>query len=175
MLHFWKQFLVEGDKLYEYLINNFDDMFDGDKIKHFDIRCHWPLIQNIKKIRNKYIIDIEHVVIDWIKNEKKNNRLFDKTLWKPFRDQYYLSDMYYGYRYLFQYKNYYFQLAMETHCLTDNCRDCIEDEDVYENTSHFKLEPFAFIDSESNTIQPYKNLEILEDNMMPEFQWNNNQ
>ena len=37
MLHFWKQFLVEGDKLYEYLINNFDDMFDGDKIKHFDI------------------------------------------------------------------------------------------------------------------------------------------
>lgn len=64
-------------------------------------------------------------LIPWIKNEHKENRLFDKTLWKPFRDHYHLHEMYYGYRRLFKYKHYYFQLVMETGCILDYCNYCI--------------------------------------------------
>ena len=78
--------------------------------------------------------------------------------------------MYYGYRYLFQYKNYYFQLVMESCCITDNCKYCNE-ENEDENSSHFKLDPFAFIDPISNKLKPYNDV-ILVNNMMPEIQWN---
>ncbi len=164
MLHFWKQFLIEGDELYNYLINNLDDMFDGDKIKHFDIRCQYNSLFNSQELRNEYklyITDIEYTLIHWIKKEKDNNRLFDRELWKPFRDTYTLNDMYNGYRYLFQYKHFYFQLIMETCCIEhfiiEQCKYCNKDNED-DDTPHFKLTLFSF--------------EELYHNMMPEIQWN---
>lgn len=34
----WEEFLEEGDALYDYMTNNFEKMFDGESIKHFEIR-----------------------------------------------------------------------------------------------------------------------------------------
>ena len=103
MLHFWSKFLLQADELYNYMINNFDTMFEGISIiKHFEIREGYYLyITDLEELTSNYGEDIQKNLIPWIKKEKEENRLFDKTLWKPFRDQEYLSFMYYGYRKLF--------------------------------------------------------------------------
>ena len=38
MEYSWKKFLIEGDRLYNVLIANFENLLDGDLVKHFDIR-----------------------------------------------------------------------------------------------------------------------------------------
>ncbi len=49
----------------------------------------------------------------------KEGRLFNKTLWKPFRNNNILYTMYYGYRKLFNYKQYIFHLSIEEYCELD--------------------------------------------------------
>ena len=59
------------------------------------------------------IIHIQKNLIAWIQTEFKSGRLFDKSLWKPVRDAYDISDMFFGYTYFFQYKEYYFKSLAE--------------------------------------------------------------
>ncbi len=163
----WKKFLEEGDILYNYMITNFENMFDGDTIKYFCVfdgiyRC----IADTDKITEEHGNDIEKELIPWIRKERDEGRLFDKTLWKPFRNQRMLLDMYYGYRILFTYKEYIFQLAVEDYC------------DFYENNNNriddhacFFLALYGWKKEGSNLLQPYRDSIIPEDNIMPEEHW----
>jgi hypothetical protein len=169
MLYKWKEFLEEGDELYSYMIHNFEEMFDGDSIiKHFDVRdfyCNG--FNHADIIIDKYYTDIQTELILWIKKEYIEGRLVDKTQWKPFRD-YDLIEMYHGYKKLFQYKQYYFQLGMETLCMIDNCIYCNPNSDT--DNKHFILEIYGWKETEEDILYPYR-YTIPSDNIMPEKHW----
>jgi hypothetical protein len=172
MLAFWKRFEEEGKELFNYLINNFEELFNKDgTIKHFTIRnigCDEPYNEEISE---KYGTDIEKDLIPWIKNEKENKTLFDNSLWKPFRDTYTLSDMYFGYRKLFKYKHYYFQLAIEHSCHIiefDFCKYCEGYNTPY--TFSFTLVLYGWKEDTKEKLQPYE-VTIPLNNFIPEKDW----
>ncbi len=169
----WERFLKEGDILFNYMINNFEDMFDGDTIKHFDIRYGvYEVIDFIKEMAQidkiKWCNEIQNELIKWIRNEYNNNRLLNKNNWKPCRDVYHIVNMYLGYNKLFQYKQYYFQLAVDSDLLDcmEDCKYCNNNE----STIHFELALYGWKDYNSSILQP-DNIIILSDNMMPYEYW----
>jgi hypothetical protein len=178
MKHLWDRFLVEGDALYTILTTNFDSLFDGNKIKHFYlIDGIYRSIKDTAEMTNEMGDDIQKDLVPWIKNELKEGRLFDKTLWRPFRDNNAVITMYHGYKKLFKYKEYIFQLAMETDCIADICEYCNPTDDLTqwrpsENGQHFSLSLYGWIDDNSNMLKPYDQVMIPEDYMMPDIHWN---
>jgi hypothetical protein len=166
MLYKWEQFIEEGNELYMYMITNFNKMFEGNTtIKHFEIRdCYCNGINYADIITDNYYKDIQKELIIWIKKEYNDGILLNRELWKPFRN-YNLIEMYYGYKKLFQYKHYYFQLGIESECM-NNCIYCIEDVD----SKHFILEIYGWKENEENILYPYR-YNIPLDNIMPENNW----
>jgi hypothetical protein len=172
-LKYWNEHVQEGEQSYEYLITNFHKMFDGDTIKHFNIRYVTPqTIIYIDDIKEKYINELQKELIPWINIEFECGRLTNKNNWKPFRDRYSIELMYLGYNKLFQYKQYYFQLVIESDIwdCVENCPYCIENESL----THFELALYGWKDEEFEKIQPDNNYIVSSDNMMPEKDWNNN-
>ena len=165
---FWDRFLEEGDKLFNYMINNFKEMFEDEThIRHFIIRDgFYGCIEDKEKLMNNYQDNIQKELIEFIKKEYEEESLFDKTNWKPFRDSYYLSEMYFGYKKLFKFKHYYFQLAIDIECDIDNCRYC-----VTQYIPHFVAALYGWIDDTTDKLQPYKKVTILSDNIMPKNHW----
>jgi hypothetical protein len=179
MKHQWDRFLIEGNALYDILTTKFDSLFDGNIIKHLTIIDGvYRRIKNTDEMTNEISDDIEKILYPWIKNELKEGRLFDKILWRPFRDNNVLTSMYYGYRKLFKYKEYIFQLAMETYCELDECLYCnptgIDRSFCSENSEHFSLALYGWTDDNSNILKPYNQVVIPEDSIMPEIHWKNN-
>ena len=167
MKHLWDRFLIEGDNLYNYMISNFENMFDGNTIKYFCIiNGIYRNIKDTDKITEDYGEEIEKELVPWIKKELREGRLFNKELWKPFRNQSQLLDMYYGYRMLFNYKEYYFQLAIEDYCDFDENNKRIDDR------ACFLLALYGWKNNNSNMLEPYNDSIIPEDNVMPERHWN---
>jgi hypothetical protein len=170
MLYRWNEFLEEGDELYTFMVNNFENMFDGESIiKHFDIRRFYFSEVNtaVDMLDDEEYTDIQKELSTWVKKEKQEGRLFDKTLWKPFRD-FDLIEMYNGYRKLFQYKHYYFQLGMETVCMIKDCPYCDPEEDETAS-KHFVLEIYGW-EGEDKIGYPYR-CDIPEDNIIQERYW----
>lgn len=170
MSYYWDRFLQEGDELFDYMIHNFENMFDGKIIKHFEIMagiCGY--IVNFEKMNDDYNTLIQSDLVDWIIKEFEENRLFDKTQWKPFCDSQDYSIMYFGYKKLFKYKQYYFQLGIEDECLykEDGCKYCMNNE----KEQHFLLALYGWIDDTSDKLQPYKRVNIPETNIMPDRDW----
>ncbi len=162
----WKRFLEEGEILYNYMITTFEKMFDGNTIKYFCIiNGIYRNIKDTDNITEEYGNEIEQILIPWIRKEHQEGRLFDKTLWKPFRNQIQLLDMYYGYRILFTYKEYIFQLAIEDYCDFDENNKRIDDR------ACFLLALYGWKENDSNMLQPYKDSIIPDDNIMPEEHW----
>lgn len=170
--HYWSRFLEEGDELYNYLINNFNNMLTADIIKHFNIRYGvYSLYPEMKEFRNKYGMNIQKELIEWIRLEYSEGRLFNKDLWKPFRDTHKMTSMYFGYKKMFHYiaddsNNYYLQLAVEQGC-EEECITC----DGNFDDIHFELIFFGYRDEE-NKFQPFNIIEISDENMMVGRFWN---
>jgi hypothetical protein len=172
MSWFWPKLVEEGNKLYTYLINNFEELFDGNNIPHFYIRdwYYYYDIEDGDKINELYGKDIEKELIPWIKNEYKENRLFNRELWKPFRHHLHLSEMFNGYRKLFQYKQYYFQLGMESICENNNnCKYCIDNK--VQLVPLFCLALYGWKKDTSDMLQPEERVSIPLDNIIPERDW----
>ncbi len=168
----WDRFLIEGDELYNYMINNFDTMLTADSTNHFDIRygIHHISIET-DEFREKYARILQKELVTWIRLEHSEGRLFNKDLWKPFRDSHQLTTMYFGYKKMFHYiaddgNNYYLQLAMEDYCenICITCDDCCDN-------IHFELIFFGYRDEE-NKFQPLNVMHILDNNFMSERYWN---
>ncbi len=165
--YYWKKFVEEGDKLYNGMICNFDKMFEGDTIRYFEIIDGiYRHIDDTEELTELYGDEIQIDLIPWIKKEHEENRLFDKSLWKPFRDQNVLTCMYYGYRKLFQYKHYYFQLAMESYC------DCGKKNICDHIQQRFALALYGWKEDHSDMLQPYMDSLIPIDTIMTENDWN---
>jgi hypothetical protein len=168
----WSRFLIEGDELFNYMLNNFENMFDGNlKIKHFDIRDEAIYDIGSEEIMQKYDEEIQKDLIQWIKNELTEKRLFEKNNWKPFRDKYLLTYMYLGYRKLFQFKKYYLQLGLEAACVeSETCKYCEKNE----NQKHFQLILYGWKDENCDKLQPDERFTIVSNNIIPDHYWNIN-
>jgi hypothetical protein len=163
----WNNFLIEGDEWYNYMTNNYNTMFNNNKIKHMDIRYDYIYDYGTTEIKEKYIDDIEDKLYKWIKQELESNKLFIKEQWKPFRDKYILTYMYLGYKTLFKYNNYYFQLIIDNYCNIDECIYC----NSMDNNIHFGLSLYGWEEDGIDLLQPYNTINIPVDNIMPEMHW----
>ncbi len=81
MIHYWDEFLKEGDELYNLITNNFNSFIDGNIIKHFCINDGiYRHIKDTDKMNNEMADNIQKELFPWIKKEYQEGRLFDKTL-----------------------------------------------------------------------------------------------
>lgn len=163
----WDVFLIHGELLFNYLIHNFESMINRDlSIIDFEIVDRQRrFAYEIDKINEIYYDNIQKELEIWIMNEYKNNKLFEKNNWKPFRDLELMTDMFLGYKYMFQYKQYYFQLAIESNYF-------ISENTMNNNTAHFELVLYGWKNEQSEKLQPDDKVIIISpDNIMPERYW----
>lgn len=162
----WDQCITEGQKSFDYMIKHFYEMFDETTINNFYIRYATnDMISYYEDVTLKYNTDIQIALIPWIKKEFEEKRLVNNTNWKPFRDAHDYNDMYLGYNKLFQYKQYYFLVALESGCV---CEECIP----INTCGHppcFELALFGWKEDGSEKVQPY-NIVII-DSVIPEKYW----
>jgi hypothetical protein len=165
----WNRFVEEGKELFDYLIHNYKIMIDGNTIKHFNIRegmC-W-LNEYVREINIIHKNDIQYHLIPWITKEIESGNIFKHEHWKPFPDDYAVTDMFFGYKKLFKYNQYWFQLALEWGCQNDNCMYC-KNGDYYPN---FCLAFYGWKDELYKNLQPHNVFAVSEDAIMPESYWN---
>jgi hypothetical protein len=167
----WDEFIIEGDALFDYMIHNFDNMFDGDIIKHFEFREQGVYDNGTEKVAKKYGNEIKKELRQWIHQEFKDNQLFKKNYWKPFRDVYMYKDMYLGYRILFPFKQYYFQLVLNSFCGYNGiCSYC----KYKDRSKNFQLILLGWKDDEYEMMQPDNRAIVYPDNIVPDWYWERN-
>jgi hypothetical protein len=161
----WSDLLIEGEELFDYLCHHFYDLFDkNNNIKDFNLTPVTPLMmgyyENVNELYGKLIHD---AIIPWIHEEYQSNRLITKELWKPFRVPWEHNIMYYGYRKLFIYDKYYFQLSL--------VNDSDEIDGILTRWVHFEVALYGWKVEGVDTLQPSNTVKILQDMMMPEENW----
>jgi hypothetical protein len=166
----WENIAKEGDELFDYLIHNYKNMFDKEeKIKHFDIDIGWfMLFEESREVKEKYNDEIQRELVPWIKKEFQNNELFKIENWKPFRNQHIYTHMYLGYRKLFQYKQYIFQLSLLSRCY-NNIPTFSNEKKIM--GAIFELQLCGWKEINHEKLQPANIITILDDNIVPKSFW----
>jgi hypothetical protein len=166
---FWNGFIEEGNECFQYMIRHFNNMFHENTIKHFDIRyTSYNTRDYIQHVKDMCGREIELALVSWIHDEYHNHWLFEDKNWKPVRDGIYHDSMYLGYNKLFMYKEYYFQLAVESGC---RCEDCLLSDNP-EYPAHFELALYGWKNDTSDVLQPDNRVTVLSDCMLPDSEWN---
>ena len=169
----WQDAAEECDKIFEDFLPHYKNMLDGeDKIKHFCMKGRsWGLMDHVNEIREEIKDDIQRQLVPWIKNEFQKNDLTNIENWRPVRDFYLIIDVYLGYKKLFQYKHYFFQLILLVECDGDDetyiCKYCRNKE----HTPHFGVILFGWKDINYEKLQPENFITVLDDNMIPKWYW----
>ena len=165
----WEEIVKENNKLFDYMTQNFESMLEGDEIvKHFEIRYEHSRDLGSEEIMKNHGNDIQKELNPWIRKEFIEHLLFNSTNWKPFRDGYNHNWTYLGYKVLFVFQKYYFQLALEEQCAKEGCKYCQNNE----NEIHFQLIICGWKENENDTfLSPYENFPVLPNNIMPEYYW----
>jgi hypothetical protein len=165
----WEEIVKENRKLFDYMTINFESMFDGDSIvKHFEIRFEGTCDLGSQEIMEKHGTNIQKKLNPWIRKEYVEHRLFATEYWKPFCDKYNYKYTYLGYKHLFNFEKYYFQLGIEEQCAIEDCKYCQNNE----NEIHFQLIICGWKENNKDTtLKPYRNFPILPNNIMPEYHW----
>ena len=166
----WEEFLKEGERAYDYMIHNYEKMVDIDAFKnHFTMYDGIWQIGSIEVLEN-HGDEIQKVLLPWIKKEYESGQLFQKENWKPFRDPDLINWSNFGYKKMFQYKQYYLQLSIGAEC--ENYKKCIYCTKT-NNALHFQLLYYGWKDDTTMMIQPDNRVSIPNDDMiMPERLWN---
>ncbi len=165
----WAEIVKENNKLFDYMIANFESMFDGDSIvKHFEMRYGYTNDLGLKKIMKKHGDTIQKELISWIRKEYAEHRLFEKTNWTPFRDGYNHNLIYLGYKVLFIFQKYYFKLGIEEQCPIKKCKYCENNE----TQTHFQLILYGWKENENDTfLKPFYKRPVPSNNIIPDKDW----
>lgn len=160
----WLKFLAKGDVLFKYMTTHFNEMIDGDTIRQFAIGkgILWDESDKIDEIKQAHGTDIQKVLVQWIKNE--GDTIFQPSMWKPMRDQYHLVDMFLGYRKMFQYKQYYFQLMVDHYYNSE----AHEDETIF-----FGAALYGWKEETSGKLEPTNLFKLSDSYLIPDYYWNN--
>ena len=156
----------EGDTLFNYMINNFDDLFeyknDKKQIKYFDLhKGYWASTDEIDELEETCFNDIHTQLVSWIQNEFESKELFEYLNWRPFRDQESFNYMILGYRKFFIYKQYYFQLSLMTYYYSNNDDD-----------KRFVAALCGWKEENKPFLQPFNCYKITSDNKIQDNIWN---
>ena len=164
---FWSDFLKAGDRLLNYMISNYNIMINENKIRDFEIvHISDKLYDEVVNLDNNYKSDIQSELIPWIQNEYKSGNLYNNKNWKPFRDWSCVPFCVLGYKKMFQYKSYYFQLIIDSYSsakyvdITGN------------NYAYFQLALYGWKEDNKEKLQPDDIVIIPPDNIMPDEYWN---
>lgn len=166
----WSIFLEECEKLLTYMIENFESMIDGQFVKHLSVRCEGVSDLGSREVTEEHGPEIQEKVTPWLRDQFEKGYLTEKTNWSPFRDRCCFTSMYAGYRRLFQFEKYYFQLLLDKGCEIDleDCRYSLNNE----NGTCFQLLLYGWKENENDIfIQPYGDVYILPDNIMSSSTW----
>jgi hypothetical protein len=168
MPHEWSECIIEGNKLYNYMIHHINEMFDETSISNFYIGYSTKLVHGYyDDIVKKYGNIVYDKLIPWIKNELEEKRLFDHTNWKPSVDCDSFNSIYLGYNRLLQYNQYYFQLIIDSGC---NCDECIPDNKCG-YPPHFELLLYGWKENGSEKLQPDNQFVLINDIIIPMEYW----
>ena len=163
---YWSKFLKEGDVIFNYMIQNYNLMINDNKIwglEIFEIRQKFG--SEIHYLEKNYLDEIQKELIPWIQNQYKTGQLIEKSNWKPFRDHGFTTFTL-GYKVMFQYKQYYFQLSMDT-----DCPAITEFKDEEYSWVSFLLALYGWKEDGKEKLQPDDDVVIPPDNTMPEWYW----
>lgn len=166
----WERFVEEGEYTFAAMVKNFEDMLDGETtIKHFSFRMGDLCDMESYEVETHSAAEVQREMAAWIRKEKDEGHLFDPALWKPFRDKSMLTVAYLGYRRLFQHKDHYWQLSIESECEIHQCKYCKASGTCF--GEHFATKLYAWKEEGVCTLQPYNHLTALPDGLMPDGDW----
>lgn len=135
--------------VFQHVVDYFDEMFDGDEIKHFYIwYATWWMHSYYENVAEE-CRDIQKELVIWIRKEKEEGRLTKSPLWMPDNDGDSSTYDLLSYKKMFLYQNYYFKLIIEPIC--GECTHCQRGD----NPIHFILALYGWKDKMSDYIQPY--------------------
>jgi hypothetical protein len=161
-----KQYREDGNDLYDYMHSQLHTNIDHcNTIKYFVIR-DFPNMSycRLDEVKKDYEMTIQPELLEWIKNERSKNRLFNRENWKVFPELWEYTRVYIGYRILFPYQQFYFQLVFDYFY---NCvHECNDDSEL-----HFQLALYGWNDETLECIQPDNKYKMTCDMSIPE--WNN--
>lgn len=111
-------FQREGDVLFDHMIHNYESMVDREYfVKYFDIYSAFYGLETYIDNLSEKMDDIQIKLIQWIKKEYDDGKLFRREDWRPLRDPDMITSMLYlGYKYMFIHDHNYFQLAIVSNC-----------------------------------------------------------
>jgi hypothetical protein len=163
----WTKHIKPSDYLFHYLHEHYHDLFDEEnRIKHFDMRpASASMLGHYETIQELYGNDIHNAIVPWIHNEYLSGRLMNKDNWKPFHDPDCYSAIYNGYRILFSFNNYLFQLAM------DNDGDCINNEFTYWTSFQVALYGWKQEDVDEIVRPSIGVVDVSDDMTIPQHDW----
>ena len=134
------------------MLEHVESMFNEDHtllfvdIRYFSDSCR----DHVKDVTDTCGDDIIRAYSIWLLQEKEKG-LFNRDNWQIYRNRDEMTDMYIGYRTLFVYQQYYFQVSY----------------DFY----FFALGLYRWKDESCEALQPDQRFVILSDHIMPERDW----
>lgn len=169
----WNEFLAIGKRLFQKMIQTYDTMMEGDTVvKHFHIRTAGYRAQNpdiIDALYEAHGEAIQKELVPWIRKENANHMLFSPVNWKPVQDFYEYHWMYMGYRKVFRYQQFYFQLVLDDDICDEECSFCHGTE--WKRHTCFQLALLGWKDDTDENMMPYKELAIPSNNLIPYSLW----
>lgn len=163
----WKKFVIECDLLFEYMTHNYDKILNEYTPNNFYICGGLRDVDN-DTLFDTYGDDILNKLIPWIQQEYESGRLFDKSKWRPVRDDAAHTCMIgFGYRKMFVYNNYYLRLLIDSY----------RGDYTYSITNEkypvqFDLALYGYKDLHTNRTVPIDHDIITDDGYLSDFYWN---
>lgn len=156
----------DGVNLYSYMCSQFrtKDIDKYNYIKYFEIK-DFPnkSYRYLNKVKDEFEAIIQPDLLKWIRQERDSGQLFDKINWKIFEDLWENTQSYIGYRKLFTYRQYYFQLTVDYFYNFDHSPN----EDG--NELHLQLLLYGWKDDSFKYIQPDNIYSMTSDISIPEW------
>ena len=162
-----EKYRENGSDLYTYMCSQFctKDIDKYNYIKYFEIR-DFPnkySYRYLDKITEECEAIIQPDLLQWIRQERDTEKLFDKTNWKICSETWDYTRAYIGYKILFPYKQYYFQLIIDYFYNFDHSPN----EDG--NELHLQLGFYGWKDISLEYIQPDNTYIMPSDMSIPEW------
>ena len=161
----WETCVKQGDESFDYMVNHFHSMFEGEgeekRIKDISMgHTDSYTMGYFNKIFDDYGEEIEKRLVPWIYQEFESKRLLERSKWRPCRDSDHYTHIFMGYRKLFLYKQYYFQLT-----ISPNAHNITSD-GIY-----FEIQLYGWKEENDDKLYPAKHVIIPLDDMMPDYDW----